>query len=132
MCIRDSARVVHAEGNLDQVVKELEDRSRHGGQQTSAGGADRLDVDHGGHIFATLFGGPGEGINLTAQWSKVNLGAYKALENQWAAAIDSGKSVRVEVNLSYPEGLRPSRYDVEYQIDGGPLRQVRFSNKPTS
>ncbi|QKS11730.1 DNA/RNA non-specific endonuclease [Curtobacterium sp. Csp1] len=127
----EHARVVHAEGHLDQVVKELENRSRHGGQQTAAGGADRLRVDHGGHIFATLFGGPGEGINLTAQWSKVNLGAYKALENQWAAAIDSGRSVRVEVNLTYPDRFRPSRYDVEYQIGDGPIRSARFSNAPT-
>ncbi|MGN7189665.1 DNA/RNA non-specific endonuclease [Curtobacterium sp. MCBA15_004] len=128
----EHARVVHAEGHLDQVVKQLEDRNRHGGQQKTAGGDDRLDVDHGGHIFATLFGGPGEGINLTAQWSKVNLGSYKALENQWAAAIDSGKSVRVEVNLEYAgKNLRPDLYDVRWQVGDGPLRVRPFSNIPT-
>ncbi len=130
----EHARVVHAEGHLDQVVKELENRSRHGGQQTAAGGADRLRVDHGGHIFATLFGGPGEGINLTAQWSKVNLGAYKVMENDWAKAINEGSSVRVEVHIEYPDlpegNLRPHAYDVEYRIGDGDLVGDRFENTP--
>lgn len=130
----EHARVVHAEGNLDQVVKDIADRNRHGGQQTEAGGLDRLDIDHGGHIFATLFGGPGEGINLTAQWNKVNLGAYKVMENDWAKAINEGSSVRVEVHIEYPDlpagNLRPHAYDVEYRIGDGDLVGDRFENTP--
>jgi hypothetical protein len=122
----DSAgRVVYAEGHLDQVVDQA-DRVRNESEQKLAGGTDRLPADHGGHFLATLFGGPGEGINLTAQHSHVNLSAYKRLENSWATSIEAGHSVDVRITTVYPaDSLRPSTYRVVYQIDGGkPITKV--------
>jgi DNA/RNA non-specific endonuclease/Tuberculosis necrotizing toxin len=122
----DSAgRVVYAEGHLDQVVDQA-DRVRNESEQKLAGGTDRLPADHGGHFFATLFGGPGEGINLTAQHGHVNLSAYKRLENSWTTSIEAGHSVDVRITTVYPaESLRPSAYQVVYQIDGGkPITKV--------
>jgi hypothetical protein len=124
------SRVVYAEGHLDGI-NDLVDRVRHSGQQVHAGGVDRLPGDHGGHIFATLFGGPGEGVNLTAQFGKLNLGAYKALENDWAKAITDGHTVDVRVTIDHPEGsVRPSQYVVGYRVDDGRWLRKVFANGP--
>ncbi len=48
-------------------------------EQAAAGGPDRLAGDHGGHIFGTLFGGPGERVNINAMASKINQGAYERM-----------------------------------------------------
>ena len=121
-------RVVYAEGHLDQIV-DAADRVRNPSEQRLAGGADRLPGDHGGHFFATLFGGPGEGINLTGQHAHVNLSDYKRLEIIWADAIKDGKTVRVEVTATYPgDKLRPSQYDVTYQIGNGREVQRTIDN----
>jgi hypothetical protein len=122
-------RVVYAEGHLDQTL-DVADRVRNEYQQKLAGGADRLPGDHGGHFFGTLFGGPGEGINLTAQNGRlVNLGEFKVLENTWADAIREGKPVHVEITAVYPgDKLRPSEFKVTYQIGDEPAASQKIKN----
>ncbi|MGB3887079.1 DNA/RNA non-specific endonuclease, partial [Gordonia sp. (in: high G+C Gram-positive bacteria)] len=50
------ARVVRATGKIDQLITA----ARNTYQQRIAGGKFRLPTDDGGHLFATMFGGPGE------------------------------------------------------------------------
>ncbi|MGG1575011.1 DNA/RNA non-specific endonuclease [Fictibacillus sp. NRS-1165] len=75
--------------------------------------------DHAGHLAADRFGGSPDLDNLVSQSSSVNLSKYKKLENQWAAAINEGKKVSVNVKVNYDEsGLRPASFEIKYVIDG--------------
>ncbi|BDZ50325.1 hypothetical protein GCM10025867_25660 [Frondihabitans sucicola] len=127
----EHARVVHAEGHLHTVV-DAADRARHNGQQVKAGGVDRQWFDDGGHFFGTVFGGPGEGVNITAQWSHLNRGSFRDLESSWADTIDEGGAVHVEIDVKYPgESLRPEAYTVYHQVDGTPeWIRTPFDNGP--
>lgn len=87
--------------------------------QMNAGGADRLQTDHGGHYIARMFGGPEAPFNHFAQDASVNRGAYRALEDQWAKALKSGKEVMVKIVPDYKDlSLRPTGLNIEYHIDG--------------
>ncbi len=58
----------------------------------------------------------------------MNLSKYKKLENQWATAIKEGKKVSVNVKVNYKgNSLRPSSFDIEYEIDGR-LRFISLEN----
>jgi hypothetical protein len=50
--------------------------------------------------------------------ARVNQSQLKILENTWANAIKSGKSVKVEIGISYDLTGRPTMFDVTYSIDG--------------
>ncbi|WP_257006693.1 DNA/RNA non-specific endonuclease, partial [Shouchella clausii] len=81
--------------------------------------------DHAGHLAADRFGGSPDLDNIVSQSSSVNLSKYKKLENQWAKAIEEGKDVSVNVKVNYEgNSLRPSSFDIEYEIDG----RMRFTS----
>jgi hypothetical protein len=70
---------------------------------------------------ARRFNGPLDDFNHFAQDENFNNGTYKALENKWQKALDSGKSVYVLVKPTYPgDSLRPSRLEIIYKIDNQP------------
>jgi hypothetical protein len=98
--------------------------------QRRAGGEDRLPTDHGGHLSGQRFDGPPDDINLIAQDGKLNMGEYKKLENEWAAALKAGKSVHVDIRPHYSgASLRPDSLEVHFMIDGkADVR--RFENRP--
>jgi len=122
-------RVNHAEMNYDHT-HEPGDRNPY--QQRIAGGDDRLPGDHGGHIFGTQFGGPGEGINITAMRDTLNAVGqrdYYNLEQQWRAYADAGGQVQVKVDIAHPEGsMRPETYSVETYVDGQLKSTYHFDN----
>lgn len=79
----------------------------------------KIKGDHAGHLAGDRFGGSPHIDNLVSQSSKVNLSTYKKMENAWAAALEDGKEVTVEVEVIYTdEDMRPDEFDVEYTIDG--------------
>ncbi|GAB3762990.1 DNA/RNA non-specific endonuclease [Microlunatus parietis] len=107
-------RVVHAAAKLEVVdLDHPRDRSA----QTQLIG--KLPGDHAGHIFARIFQGPSDGINLTPmEGTKVNLSAYKKIENTWRTALEAGRDVRVEVSLLYRDQKpRADAFMVTYWID---------------
>lgn len=117
-------RVTSAEGTLDLRTAE-----RNGYQQTKAGRDDRLGDDQGGHLIASIFNGPGDRLNLVAMNGNLNQGAWKKLENQLADALKNGKTVDVQVSVQYGAvGERPTKFIVDYVIDGTPATQV-FRNR---
>ncbi|WP_458317914.1 DNA/RNA non-specific endonuclease [Mycolicibacterium brisbanense] len=122
-------RVNHAEMTYDHT-HEPGDRNTY--QQRIAGGDDRLPGDHGGHIFGTQFGGPGEGINITAMRDTLNAVGdrdYYNLEQQWRAYADAGGQVQVKVDIAHPEGsMRPETYSVETYVDGQLKSTYHFDN----
>ena len=88
-------RVTHAEGWLGWLPsKDNEDR-RNLDAQLEAGEADRQPTDDGGHLFATVFDGPGESINLTAQSQAQNRAVkgsdnWRRMEQTWQALRAAG------------------------------------------
>jgi filamentous hemagglutinin len=102
-------------------------------QQSVAGRADRATDDQGGHLFATVFRGPGERINLVPMNSNLNQGVWKAMENRWAEALDRGSVVEVEVDVVYEKdskSARPIRFAVSYTVDDGKPIFHNFNNAP--
>lgn len=90
---------------------------RNAAAQRAAGGEDRrgagnpLGVDDGGHLIANRYGGSSSEENLTAQDRNLNRGAYKAMENQWAAQLQQGDKVFVNVDaFMSPDSQRPTAY----------------------
>lgn len=114
------------------TLKELFTGARNKYQQRIAGGPDRLPGDEGKHIFASRFGGPGEGINLTAMKAELNSTGqreYYGLEATWAKAIGEGKTVDVVVKPVYTgQSVRPTSYDIEYKISGQMPEIQRLDN----
>ena len=125
-------RVVSAEGKLSINPDTGAARSSQTkAAQRTVGWADRLSTDHGGHLIADRFNGPGSYVNLMAQDGNFNLGEYKKLENGWAKALDKGQSVSVRVELNYPQGgLRPDSVSVKTRIGSGPTVTNVFANAP--
>jgi hypothetical protein len=79
--------------------------------------------DCGGHLIASMFGGPGEAINLVPMDAKLNGsgGAWFQLETQWKNAINAGKKVEVNIQPVYSgSSARPDSFRVQYKIDGIP------------
>lgn len=101
-------------------------------QQGIAGGADRLPGDHGGHIFGSQFGGPGEAINLTAMRDTLNaIGPrdYYVLESEWKSLLQQGHTVEVKVDIDYPgDSRRPDFYAVKTYVDGNLYHTRDFEN----
>jgi len=105
-------------------------QGRDNAAQLRAGGKDRLPTDVGGHYVGRRFNGPLDDFNHFAQDGDFNNGPYKALENKWQKALDSGKPVYVLVKPHYPgESLRPDYLQVSFTIDGQSA-SVEFGNGP--
>jgi hypothetical protein len=110
-------RTTRIEGQLVLNPGQVRDKTA----QRMAGGQDRKPTDVGGHYVARRFNGPLDDFNHFAQDENFNNGTYKALENKWQKALDSGKSVYVLVKPTYPgDSLRPSRLEIIYKIDNQP------------
>lgn len=129
-------RIISAKGNLripSEVVKENIKRNK--SAQLKVGGTDRIKAsssdrgDHGGHLIGHQFGGSGELDNLVAMSADLNQGAYKKLENMWAKALESGKSVFVDIKPNYSgNSLRPDGFEIVYKIDGIEMPKVEVNN----
>lgn len=115
-------RVTSVEGDLyikESGRKNIKDNIK------KIGKGSQQPKDHRGHLIGDRFGG-GNGLeNIVAQNGSLNQGDYKALENKWAAALDAGKEVNVNIKVNYRKGShRPSSFTVEYTIDGVPDSKV--------
>ena len=108
-------RPIRAEADLSEVFEGI-DRSS---EETDAQGeaADRgIEGDQGGHLIGHRFVQDQGLKNLFPQNGNFNVSAYKTLENEWADWIESGKDVRITVDLT-PKGQdRPDRVRVSYEV----------------
>ena len=88
---------------------------------------DKRVGDHAGHIFGDLFGGSPELDNLLSQAKEVNLKEYRRIERDWADALRSKPSKKVEgdIKINY-DGIskRPISFEVNYKIDGEPYSEI--------
>lgn len=103
----------NAWGNLELT----KDGVRNPEAQRSAGGEFREETDDGGHLIGTRFGGSPELENIDAQNRNLNRGGYKSEENSWAASLEEGNKVFVNVDTYKSNGSdRPSAY-MGYKIE---------------
>ena len=94
-----------------------EDGVRNPEAQRIAGGEFREATDDGGHLIGTRFGGSSELENIDAQNRNLNRGGYKTEENSWAASLEEGNQVFVNVDTYKSNGSdRPSAY-MGYKIE---------------
>lgn len=98
-------------------------------QQQREVGHQGKETDEGGHLIATRFDGPPDGFNLVPQDVNLNRGAWKAMENDWAEALEEDQPVEVAITPVYlGETKRPDGFDVIYQI-GQDLYTKTFYNE---
>jgi hypothetical protein len=84
--------------------------------------------DDGGHLIAQIFNGPGEQINYLPQKLTLNRGDWKAMEKQWAKALEENKEVHIEINNIFEgNSKRPSLQEVKFKIDGKQFKEF-FEN----
>jgi LysM repeat protein len=99
--------------------------------QAQAGGVDRRPSDDGGHFIAARFNGPGEIFNHFAQDANFNRGAYRKMEDDWAAELRARRRVFVSIKPLYAgTSTRPYHVSVTWSVDGGRKRFQEFSNEP--
>lgn len=123
-------------GRIESVSGTLIDdpAKRNAYAQRVAGGDDRLDTDDGGHLIGSQFGGSGNLDNLVPMASATNRsgGKWYTMEQEWAKALDDGKTVDVKIKVIYPENdstKRPTEFVVSYTITGEKPKTQRIPNK---
>ena len=125
-----NGRVNNVEANL-----ELEANDRNKYQQTNSGKNNgRLPDDHGGHLIASMFKGPGEGINIVPMDKTFNGGGGKwgQLEKDWQNALKQNKEVKVSIKPVYSgTSKRPDSFIVTQKIGSARATQVTLKNTAT-
>lgn len=88
-----------------------------GEQQTSKCGE---AGDEGGHLIAAALGGAGDRINIVPQAATLNRGDWRAMEREFAQALEDKKTVTVKIEVGYPSGggSRPNSFTVTAVVDG--------------
>jgi LysM repeat protein len=111
--------------NLDAPALTRRSRS----SQRRAGASFRQHSDDGGHYVAPRLGGTHEYFNHFAQNANFNRGAYRVLEDKWAAYRKAGKAVSVVITPLY-DGLsqRPEVIAVHQHVNGVIEKRV-FKNR---
>lgn len=109
-------RIIGAQAESLQLKKH-EGRLKH-----SSNSLGKLESDDAGHLIGDRFGGSQKLDNIVSQHRLVNQKEFKAIEDEWADAIKSGKTVSVEQKINYDKNdIRPSSFDIYYEIDGMPF-----------
>ena len=112
-----NGRVNNVEANL-----KLEANDRNNYQQKNSGKNNgRLPDDHGGHLIASMFKGPGEGINIVPMDKTFNGGGgeWGKLEKTWQDALKQNKEVKVLIQPIYSgTSKRPTEFRVIESING--------------
>ncbi|MGY4644987.1 DNA/RNA non-specific endonuclease [Cellulomonas sp. URHB0016] len=100
--------------------------------QTRIGGEGGVGYD-GGHLFAKMFGGGGEDINIVPMLDEVNragTGSFYELEQQWRSLIGQMPPVDVSVRIE-PEYVGASRVPDHFVVlwsENGVWKDREFDN----
>lgn len=86
-----------------------------------------LDDDDAGHIIGHRFLGDQGAANMFPQNFNFNRSAYKTMENEWAAWIEAGGTVKVDVALKGGTADRPAQVGVVYEVFNAEGKRV-FKN----
>ena len=108
--------------------------NRNAYQQRIAGGLCRQESDCGGHLIASIFGGPGEAINLVPMDAKLNGagGEWYKLEQQWKKTLQAGGKVQVKIQPIYSgNSKRPESFVINQVINDVKLDSQTLKNTST-
>ena len=124
-----------ANGRVSSVQADLElgKSDRNSYQQKVSGRDDRAKDDHGGHLIASMFKGPGEGINIVPMDKTFNgsSGAWYQLESDWKKALENNQSVKINIQPVYSgANKRPDSFIINQSING--IRQPSLQLKNTA
>ena len=125
---------VHGRVSSVQADLQLGKNDRNTYQQKVSGRDDRASSDHGGHLIASMFKGPGEGINIVPMDKNFNGsgGEWYALERTWKKALESNQTVKVIIKPIYSgNSRRPTSFSVEQQINGINFKPQILKNTAT-
>lgn len=75
-----------------------------------------VEGDDAGHVIGHRFLGDQGTRNMFPQNFNFNRGAYKTMENEWAAWIDHGGTVKAKVDLIGRTAERPAQVKVTYEV----------------
>lgn len=106
------------------------------------GGGDRGDnatevgnlgssTDHGGHLGAHRFFGDTPDAGIIPQAGNLNTGAWKKMENEWAAWVGSGYQVDYRIDVYPPGAVRPDALEVEYVVTNPSTGEEVYRNFPS-
>lgn len=111
----DNGRIISCKAKPERSPENPRDNEA----QRDAGGVDRKEIDQGGHIVGRDLNGDGGTGNLVAMDSRINQSDYKRMENDVKSALDEGKEVTTETEISYTEDSgRPDKIEVTVTADG--------------
>lgn len=107
------------------VVRYGATSERNSSAQRAAGGAARLEDDHGGHLIAYCLGGRNDATNLDAQNKNVNQRGQRYIENQVAElAKDPNKTVFMSVENYSSNGQRPDAAMITVAVQDNTTGQI--------
>jgi hypothetical protein len=89
--------------------------------------------DEAGHIIADFVGGSRHYDNIVPMSRELNRGKWREMEREIEDYLNAGKKVEhFHVKIDYSPNNRPSRFTVEYVLDGVPVRPKIMPNTPFS
>jgi hypothetical protein len=125
--------VTNEAGYVEEITfQPTQEKIARDARQTAAG-KEGLSSDVGGHVQACRMGGTCDRYNLFPQDGKFNNSTYKALENQWYAALDSGQElgpINVKFTRVDPTSARPDRLVVEFTLNGEKVSRTFLNEAP--
>ena len=110
-------------------VQETPENGRDKGAQKEAGGNDRQEGDHGGHLVARMNGGAEGKENMVAMRGHINQSDYLRGENEENQMLKDGKEVSESGKVSYDgDSSRPSKIEKTY-TDGDKTVKATYANE---
>jgi len=104
-----SGRIQNATGVL--LLKKHEGREGMPNNQTPG----KLKGDDAGHIFADMFGGSPQLLNLVSENAHVNRSDHRKVENFLQRALKNGEEVYVDYDIHYSkDSVRPDSFTITY------------------
>lgn len=111
----DKGRIVRCESKPKLTPENPRDNIA----QREVGGEDRKENDQGGHIVGRDLNGDGGVGNLLAMNPRINQSDYKRMENDIKGALNDGKDVNTETEITYKgDSDRPDIITVTVITDG--------------
>ena len=121
----ENGRIISWDGKLQDTPENGRDNDA----QKEAGGSDRQDGDHGGHLVARMNGGAEGNENMVAMRGHINQSDYKRGENEENQMLKDGKEVNESGKVSYDgESSRPSKIEKTY-TDGDKTVKASYDNE---
>lgn len=120
-------QTVGVRATLKEVAANAVRSSQELSAQSKAAAAGK-STDAGGHLIGHRFVKNQGIINMFPQNASFNNSAWKTMENEWAAAINAGNHVNVDITLVGGTVTRPEIIEVIYELVDVTTKKVKHFN----